>query len=427
MLEHLSLLGWWVSSVSPETWSWERWRWSFKRPDLHCARGSPEANRIEKPGANKDDVGEVATPALTGATVLHVDGNNNVIVELSGGAFLAAGVEPRAFQDLVASGAAPSLRVKVGAAGARLIGAKFGIGEKPREWRRELPVGTDVFVAAAVPLAQERIEVMRRNGLGAPWVVYSNDLARVEGEDPEEVSRRFRASAGSGREYERLVEKIKSDQGSVEDTSDRLAEVILLYQPPAGVVTVDFDLFALLAPLAKRFVVSAEAAAQSLKVSHDWSPAIIGLCKAVELEAVGRLIEPLKAKFLRGGMSESDLRDNTLRRTASYCNGRTDRPPELGTIAWFMRAALESGRRESSALLQSCYRMLSGSSTPAWLTDPDGAAHELVSVAQSYRNPAVHIESMSRQSFLSCRSVVLGEDGLLHRLALALPDRLIAA
>src|SRR5947208_1138611 len=82
--------------------------------------------------------------------------------------------------------------------------------------------------------------------------------------------------------------------------------------------------------------------AGALSGEHDWSPAIIGLCKAVEYETVRRLIDPLRSQLRHRGISEADLNDPELREVARYSNGTTERAPTLGTIARFITVALKS-------------------------------------------------------------------------------------
>ena len=78
----------------------------------------------------------------------------------------------------------------------------------------------------------------------------------------------------------------------------------------------------------------------------DWSVAIIGLCKAVEVEAVHRIAEPLRLAASSQDMSV-EAKDADFGRVARYCQGRAS-APELGSLAHFLRTAVNSKSRAKS-------------------------------------------------------------------------------
>ena len=80
----------------------------------------------------------------------------------------------------------------------------------------------------------------------------------------------------------------------------------------------------------------------------DWSVAIIGLCKAVEIEAVHRIAEPLRLAASGQDMTV-ELQDPEFARVARYCAG-TGRPPELGSLARFLRTAANSSKRAETSV-----------------------------------------------------------------------------
>jgi len=58
----------------------------------------------------------------------------------------------------------------------------------------------------------------------------------------------------------------------------------------------------------------------------------------------------------------------------------------------------------------------------AWLQDEHGAASELTSLTQQHRDPAAHIEPLSRKAYVSRRAMVLGSEGIPSRLAATFPS-----
>jgi hypothetical protein len=116
---------------------------------------------------------------------------------------------------------------------------------------------------------------------------------------------------------------------------------------------------------ALRFVSTAEHVAGKLEADPqlEWSPAVIGLCKAVEAEGVGRILQPLAA-----GASHEDLtadkNDKDIGRVATFCADPSRKPPELGTFAHFLQTVTNSQRRrETSPLIAGPGLGLSTSST----------------------------------------------------------------
>jgi hypothetical protein len=100
---------------------------------------------------------------------------------------------------------------------------------------------------------------------------------------------------------------------------------------------------------AQRMLATAHAVTAALRSATglDWSVAIIGLCKAVEVEAVRRIAEPLRLAAVGEDMTV-ELKDPEFARMASYWMGSA-RPPELGSLARFLLTPRSSARRTSAA------------------------------------------------------------------------------
>ena len=155
----------------------------------------------------------------------------------------------------------------------------------------------------------------------------------------------------------------------------------------------------------------------------DWSAAIVGICKAVEVELVERLIEPLALECRDADLNE-DIQDKDLGRVARFCAGRTGKPPELGVIRHFLQTARHSqSRQDTSTLLHALRRTLRRWPDSAWLLEPDGALVILEQVTVQHRNRAVHTDELEKSDFDACRRLVLGEQGMLWALVRATKSR----
>jgi hypothetical protein len=173
-----------------------------------------------------------------------------------------------------------------------------------------------------------------------------------------------------------------------------------------------------LSPLAARFLGTAEAVAAGLSSGPqlEWSPAVIGLCKATEAELVARLVEPLKKECDRIDLGV-DEKDKDLGRVAKYCAGATDRPPELGALAHMLGVAAHSKKRAAtSPLLLAFTRLRANWPRSDQLLAEDGVRRCLNELTQAYRNPAAHIAELSRSDYDRCVEFVAGATGLLWRI-----------
>ena len=155
----------------------------------------------------------------------------------------------------------------------------------------------------------------------------------------------------------------------------------------------------------------------------DWSASVVGVCKAVEVEMVERLIEPL-ALECRDADLQGDIQDKDLRRVARFCAGRTDKPPELGAIHHFLKTSHHSrSRQDTSSLLRALGRILRRWPDSAWLLEPDGALVVLEQLAAQYRNRAVHTDELRQSDFDGCHRLVLGDEGMLWAFVRATQSR----
>ena len=104
---------------------------------------------------------------------------------------------------------------------------------------------------------------------------------------------------------------------------------------------------------AQRMLATAHAVTATLRraTGLDWSVAIIGLCKAVEVEAIHRIAEPLRLVASGQDMSV-EAKDHDFARVARYCEGKAN-APELGSLAHFLRTATNSKRRAETSVLVS--------------------------------------------------------------------------
>jgi len=83
-----------------------------------------------------------------------------------------------------------------------------------------------------------------------------------------------------------------------------------------------------------RFISTSEHVARQLDTAADleWSPAVIGLCKAFEAEIVQGIRIPLRTA-LSGEDLSADRADKDLSRVAVFCAATNAKPPELGAFS----------------------------------------------------------------------------------------------
>lgn len=185
------------------------------------------------------------------------------------------------------------------------------------------------------------------------------------------------------------------------------------------------DRAARLSPEALRFVATAEYVAGRLDADPqlEWSPAVIGLCKAVEAELVGRILKPLAALASRENLS-ADRQDKDIGRVAAYCADASRKPPELGTFAHFLQTVIHStARRASSPLVKAFFKLIAGWPSSQWLLQPAGLHSALAVLTTKFRNRAAHTDELGQQDYAACRDHVIGPDGALWRLVVATEAR----
>lgn len=220
------------------------------------------------------------------------------------------------------------------------------------------------------------------------------------------------------------IYEVKAGTAPNDDRADALASVLL------GLISKDEGAQAermlkasekraeLLSPEAVRFIATSEHVSKHLTAQPEleWSPAVIGLCKSVELEVVRLLLRPL-ATQLTGADLAIDRTDKDYGRIAAFSVDPTRRPPELGAIVHFLRTLSNSKqRRQQSTLLQAFLKMVSSWTGSHWILDESGLARFLDTLTVGYRNPAAHTTELGQVDYTSCRELVLGADGGLWRL-----------
>ena len=154
-----------------------------------------------------------------------------------------------------------------------------------------------------------------------------------------------------------------------------------------------------MSPETLRFIATAEPVAGQLGTDPqlEWSPAVIGLCKAVEAEVVGRILRPLSARACREDL-RADTADKDIGRVAAFCSDSNRKPPELGTFSHFLQTIIHSQqRRQSSALIGCFLKMTSDWTGSNWLFDPNGLHHALCELTGKFRNRAAHVDELGKR------------------------------
>lgn len=172
---------------------------------------------------------------------------------------------------------------------------------------------------------------------------------------------------------------------------------------------------------ALRFISTAEYVAGTLEADPqlEWSPAVIGLCKAVETELIARIINPLAFLISREDLS-ADRQDKDMGRVAAFCADPSRKPPEVGVFAHFLQTVSHSKhRRESSVLARAFLKLLASWPGSQWLLQPDGLHAALSLLTTNFRNPAAHTDELSQHDYSACREHVIGTEGTLWKLLVA--------
>lgn len=170
-----------------------------------------------------------------------------------------------------------------------------------------------------------------------------------------------------------------------------------------------------------RFIATAEHVAKQLDSAPqlEWSPAVIGLCKAVEAEIVNRILRPLASASANENLI-ADSKDKDIGRVASFCQDPTRKPPELGSFAHFLQTVIHTEqRRASSTLIRTFLHQSSKWTGSQWVLLPTGLLDALGVLTTSFRNRAAHIDELGRDDYLACREHVIGPRGLLWNLVVA--------
>lgn len=169
---------------------------------------------------------------------------------------------------------------------------------------------------------------------------------------------------------------------------------------------------------ALRLLATSEYVAGHLKnaTDLDWSAAVIGISKAVEVEVVVRLVQPI-AEACAGVDLAADIGDKDLGRMARFCSGDATTPPELGVVRHFLQTAANSkSRQETSPLLGVLRQLLQRWPHSDWLLAKDGAVPALGALSTTYRNRAAHTDELGAADYDGCVHLATGDAGLLWKL-----------
>lgn len=170
-----------------------------------------------------------------------------------------------------------------------------------------------------------------------------------------------------------------------------------------------------------RFVSTSEHVARQLQSGPEleWSPAVIGLCKAVELEVVNRILKPLADEVGSTNLAV-DESDQDVGRVAAFCANPTRNPPELGAFAHFLQTVVHSRRRRNTSLLIGYFLQLAKEWTGSnWLLDATGFHQSLTHLTTEFRNRAAHIDELGREDYVACRDLTIGAQGIIWQLVVA--------
>lgn len=175
-----------------------------------------------------------------------------------------------------------------------------------------------------------------------------------------------------------------------------------------------------LSKVSLKFFATSECVANTLmnEPSLDWSPAIIGICKAFEVEIIERLVNPLKQLCIGIEIPATDLKDEDFGRIARFCAGKDDKLPELGAIKHFMSTVANSKVRiETSEFLKNgLKRFMLRRPKSGWLFDKKGMIASLSIITKDFRNKAAHTDELAKKDYEMCRELIFGDKGIMWEL-----------
>lgn len=231
--------------------------------------------------------------------------------------------------------------------------------------------------------------------------------------------------------YGRLLSiyEIKKGQQEIDDKVEQLSSLLLkliddnkIREQTRRIILKQYKAN-YLSPSSLRFFATSECVADTLsgEKNLDWSPAIIGLCKAFELELIERFINPLKEISSGLVFSEADLKDKDFGRVATYCSGKPVKPPELGVIKHFVTTALNSKERiEISGFLKDAFKpFLQIRPHSNWLIDKNGMLAAIDSLTKNFRNKAAHTDELEQTDYENCKQLVFGDTGIMWELIIS--------
>lgn len=166
-----------------------------------------------------------------------------------------------------------------------------------------------------------------------------------------------------------------------------------------------------------RFLATSEHLAENMPEDLDWSPVIIGLCKAFETEVTIKILYPLSKRLSETNLS-IDKSDKDLGRIAKFLSGE-GKAPEMGTFAHFLQTLLNSiSRRSTSQVVKEMFNLFQDWPRSSWISDINGLYTQITKLTRDFRNRAAHTEVLTRADYEACRELVIGDNGMLWKLAL---------
>lgn len=231
--------------------------------------------------------------------------------------------------------------------------------------------------------------------------------------------------------YGRLLSiyDIKAGQLEIDDKIEKLLEVLIKLVDENQIkeqlarIKLKSNKVNFLTSTTIKFFATSEYVAQNLtkETNLDWSPAIIGLCKAFELELIERFINPLKEFCKDLDFQDDDVKDKDFGKIASYCSGKTIKSPELGVVSHFLTTAINSKDRFSKSpfLNVGLKGFLNKLPNHNWIIDKDGLSDGIVKLTSNYRNKAAHTDELNENDYLECKNLVFGEKGIIWELIMS--------
>ena len=225
------------------------------------------------------------------------------------------------------------------------------------------------------------------------------NLAKKFGGRAYMVSSDFRIMAIKANKYLSTEEKIEHLIGSLSDNISEESFKLCALE----VSTLLGAYWDMLTENSKRFIATGffhyHYAIRNASILFDTSNPSISFSKVIETEIEHKIIIPFREYFVSIYSADDltyDLHDENLKRMSLYLLNSSQKPPELGSFAYFIGNAIRSKKRaEKSGSIKAFREFCQTRKDPNFFLDENEFYDKLSLISKKYRNGSAHTEILS--------------------------------